>query len=264
MASVTKPQASSQQAAAMFNAGLAANATPNNVYRVSNAEAGNVNANFPVQLGSTDPQDQRYYLQQQLTNESGIVPKVGLSIVDKDFYDYAARKMKMTQMNEFQAWLMKQMSFDTPEQAEYWYTHFPWALQLRFNEIDRVSMLQNQDAKIQVAGPQTEDDWMFLFMKQKGLINIPKNPVHQLGIADYPTKSYIRGIFSPMITTRGVTPPTAGNLNKVIWNNPSANSGVPVLSAGGPGVQFPSGGGFAPYYQAPRSLPPPPPAVGGG
>lgn len=228
---------SSQASAAAFHSDLASKATPRNIYRVStNPASGNQNVNFPVKLGTTDPMDERFAIQKALVGGNGVVSNMGIATVGQDYYDYVKRKMEVTQESEFEDWLMKQADFQTPESTEYWYSHFPWMLNKRTDEVDRVAALQRQAGHIAVRGPENADDWRFLFAKQKGLITVPDTPPHMLGVANYVTDNYIAGIFSPMLKP-GVTPPDNSGLNKVTWSNPTSGGST----FGGGAITWPTG-----------------------
>lgn len=241
---------SSQASAAAFHATTAAMATPNNVFKVNNLTAPERNqvrnVNFPVQMGSTDPDDVKYELQHKLVDRQGVVPNVGQAIVGPEYFDYVNRKMDVAEYAMFQDYLMKQANLDTPEASEYWYSKFPWMQEKRFEEIDRVNDLQKQMAKINITGPQNELDWMLLWNIDRGVVKIPNQPVHLLPQADYADgNDYKRGMFSPMI--KYVPPFQAGKLignagfqpNKIVtWASPS--------SAGTPFQQ--------PYLRAPETI----------
>lgn len=241
--------ANTQAASSAFHSNLAQKATPRNIYRVSNKPgAGNINVNFPVGLGTPDEQDERYFTQQSLVNEQGIVPGIGQAIVGPDYFDYVKRKEEVGMFAQFQEWLMNQASFDTPEQSEYWYKHHPWMLEKRVNEVERVANLQQQLAKINIGGPQTEDDWKLLFALEKGLVVVPNTAPHMLGMneqGDYISKNYRQGMFSPMITDPpgGINPPK--KLNTLLsWSNPIA----PGAANPQAGITYPLGiSGYASY-----------------
>lgn len=219
--------AGTQASSTSFRSQLRNMASPQNIFKVSNTTDlnSNENANFPVSLGTTDPDDERYYLQRQLVGESGIVPKVGQAIVGPEYFDYIKRKEEVAQFAEYQGWLMKQADFTTPEKAQYWYTHHPWMLQKRIEQVDRVGDLQKQVGKIQVAGPQTEDDWKLLFAMHKNLVDVPSVAPHMLGMWAKPNNNnYRHGMFSPLVTADGMFPPTAVNKG-IVWNNPTALPG---------------------------------------
>lgn len=196
-----------------FAAQTASHATPMNVYKVNNLDKNdrnkNINVNYPVQLGSTDPDDVKYALQGKMTNAQGVVPNIGQAIVGDEYFDYATRKMDDAQQTMFQDWLMRQADWRSPEATEWWVNKFPWMLNKRYEEIDRVQQLQGRMAKINVGGPQNEEDFHLLFDLSRGLITIPDKPAHQLNEASYANdNTYERGMFSPMIY---YLPPFDGN-----------------------------------------------------
>lgn len=228
---------SSAGAARAFHMANAASATPNNVYKITNERETNAltNVNFPVQLGSSDPEDVKYALRAQLVKgPQGMVDGVGQAIAGEEYFDYITRKQNDTEYVMFQDWLMKQADWSTPEATEYWVSRFPWMLEKRLGEVTRVSDLQNKMAKINIAGPQTEDDFRLLWNTERGLITIPEKAPHLLATDTYADKNnyYERGMFSPMVNyvppfSPGAAPGDAGHRPKSIvqWSNPSTPGG---------------------------------------
>lgn len=194
------------QMAAQFHQQNAAMATPTNVYKITNdtgAAASTVkSANFPVQLGSSDYEDEKWNLQQKILNgnKNGVIPGMGQVIVGDQFFNYTKRKMEMAEEVAYRSWLMKQANFDSPEQAEYWMREFPWIVDMKLDQVNRISELQKQKAKINLTGPKTDDDWRFIYNEARGLIQVPTTPVHLLPKSDQfdNTNFYKRGLFSPM------------------------------------------------------------------
>lgn len=220
-----------------FAAGQMMSATPTNFYKINNLSKEDqktslANVNFPVQMGSSDPEDYRYALQSKLIKENpnGVIPGVGQVIVGPEYMDYATRKMQVAEETKYKEWLMKQVDWNSPESTEYWVRMFPWMREERFKVVDMMAELQKREAKINIAGPQTEEDWFFLYNKARGLITVPDKPVHLLPQdtkIDYENQ-YERGMFS--IASKLIPPynnNTVGKLGhnpqdmKVPWANPS-------------------------------------------
>lgn len=200
--------------AAAFHQQNAASATPTNIYKVNNLpnnEKRQVRPdNFPMQMGSSDLEDEKYALQQKIlegvdqadARNRGVIPGMGQVIVGPEYFDYTKRKMEMADEVAFRDWLVKQASFNTPEEAEYWSRMFPFIPEEKLREVSRVSELQKQQARINITGPQTPEDWRFIYNVNRGLIQIPTQPVHLLPRDDttYGNQSYYeRGMFSPMV-----------------------------------------------------------------
>lgn len=230
-----------------FNAATSASVTPTNIFRINNLPAGeqtkDVNVNFPVQMGSSDPEDEKYYLQSKLIGNNGVIPGVGQVVVGDEYMNYAKRKMNVAEQFEYESWLMKQVDWSSPESQAYWVSMFPWMRDKRFEYIDQVAELQKKDAKIAIAGPQTEDDWRFIYNKMRGVIKIPEKPIHMLSTAEV-SNDYKRGMFSPMIN---YIPPyndaAKGNAafnpakgeGKVTWSQPTNISAASKF--GGPAIE---------------------------
>lgn len=227
--------ASDAGAARAFHQNTVASATPKNIYKINNLADKNtpVNVNFPVQLGSTDPEDVKYKLRAQMVGDNGVVPNVGQAMVGPEYFDYITRKQDAAEYTMFQDYLMKQADWSSPEATEYWVSKFPWMLEKRLSEVDRVIELQKIQAKINITGPQSEQDWMFLWNKQRGIITVPSTAVHNLSMdTDYTPNNYTKGMFSPMVD---YIPPftSVGQKrqpnNKITWSNPMAHG--PDLAA---------------------------------
>lgn len=244
--------------ARQFSAANANNATPTNIYKV-NRNQGALrdvveNVNFPVRMGTSDPEDYKYALQKKLVNPQGIVEHVGQAIVGPEYFEYAERKMDVAQQVEYEDWLMKQVDWSTPEATEYWVRMFPWMLDRRLEEINRVSNLQNHKAKINVAGPQTAEDWRFMWNEQRGLIKVSDTPVHLLPKdTTINTNTYSRGMFSPMINyippfngQGTIGQPAHNPSGKISWQSPT-NWGNIERGFGSTGIKPPTNlGGYLP------------------
>lgn len=221
------------QAAAQFSMANRASATPTNLFKPNNLPVNKQDQvrteNFPIPMGSEDPKDIDFALQRQLVGPDGVIPNVGMSIAGPEYFDYAKRKMQMVEEVQFKDWLIKQANFGTPEEAEYWSRTFPWIPALKLDNVSRVSELQKTQARINITGPQTPEDWRFIWDVARGLIYIPEQPVHLLPKDKKDDgKSYQRGLFSPMVnylppfkagTTYG-QPGYTPNF-KYVWNNPT-------------------------------------------
>ena len=231
-----------------------ATATPTNIFNVSNEANRSVvkNVNFPVKMGTSDLEDKKFALMSKLTDKDGVVPGIGQNIVGEDFYNYMGRKMDNAQEVAKKAWLMKQVDWSRPESAEYWINMFPWMLEERLAEVNRVCDLQKQQARIEIAGPSTPEDWDFLYNKQRGLIVVPDTPVHKLPEAHNAPgytagDEYSRGMFSPMVN---YMPPYDGQdtlgkaaympVNTLTWDNPNGNGTAPRNTALGIPTDLPA------------------------
>lgn len=183
-----------------------------NVFRVATGPQKNANENaaFPVQLGSTDPEDQKWALREKimtapgpggiggLGGANGVIPGVGQVIADDSFFDYAKRKKDQEVLYDFYRFMMSNAKLDTPEAAQWWFGKFPWMRDLRLREIDKQAELQKALARIQVTGPESEEDFMLLFLIKNGTIALPDHPITQMGQSDQGiATSFQKGFFSP-------------------------------------------------------------------
>src|SRR4051812_20080151 len=175
-------QTSLAQARSLFNK-FNAMATPPNIYQTpgQNATPGD-NSWFPSRIGSTDPEDQKYMLRQQLV-QNGVVPGVGTPVIGDEFFNYAKRKQDQALDFDFVTWVQKQADLTKPESAAWWFEKFPWLRDLKLEEINREAEVQKRLATISITGPQSQEDFMVLFMKNQGLLTPANVPLYQLGVA---------------------------------------------------------------------------------
>jgi len=223
-------------------------ATPPNIYQVGGqgSQPGD-NSYFPSRIGSTDPDDQKYMLRQQLVS-NGQVPGVGTAIVGDEFFDYAKRKQDQALDYDFTTWVQKQANLTTPEAAAWWFDKFPWLKDLKLQEINREAEVQKRLATISITGPQSQEDFMVLFMKNQGLLKPANVPLYQLGVAGAggvaQQGGFIKGVFNPFTPAY----PQSMENSIVSFSNPvnSGMSGLPQLSP-----STPAGVGYGPAAGTP-------------
>jgi len=227
--------------------------TPPNIYQVPDQQ-GTQSSMFPASIGSTDPDDQRYMLQSQLV-QNGTVANIGTPIVGKEFFDYAKRKQDQAMLFDFTQWVMKQADLSKPESAAWWFEKFPWMKELRLGEIEREAEVQKRLAKISITGPQDQEDFMILFMKNQGLLKPADVPLYQLGNANNAAiqqGGFIKGVFNPLtpnfpVTMPGtqvpfsnpvngalVSPPPFPNPTATLANSPNFSTSSLLFGAGQP------------------------------
>lgn len=192
--------------------------------------ANNPNSLFPVKLGDSDPQDDKYKRRAALMNPTtGVVPGVGQAIAPEEYFEYIKRKEDESQYTNFKEWIFKNADLSTPETAAYWTNLFPFIKEKMYAEIEREADLQASLAKISATGPQTEHDWYLLYCLQQGLIKPYDTPLYMMN--DTSKQPYRPGLFSifnlgPIRTAT----PVVGYKDPL---NPRAQS---------PGSAMPSGG----------------------
>lgn len=196
--------------------------TAPNIFRMGPGGT-NANINFPVQIGSTDPDDYKYALQRQLVagNAQGVIPGVGQAIAGPDFFKYAERKDAMQMLLNYKQYVYQQADLSTPEKAQWWFDQFPWMKDERLEQINKNSELQKKFAHIAVIGPQNEEDMILLYLREKGQIQVPNLGVHLLGVDDSVTTAsgYQAGFFSPL-SKQPVPQGLPVGKSKIPWNNP--------------------------------------------
>jgi len=234
-------------------------AGPTNIFRVpdaSNQGAGSTQSLFPVQLGSVDPEDLKYGLRATQVGAGGIVPGQGMAVADDAFFNYMERKREMATLYEFQNFVLRQADLSTPEKSAWWYEHFPWMKQLRMQYIDRQADIQRTLAHIAVTGPQTDDDFMLIFLQQKGMLGALREPLYNLNAAPIagPAANYmgransgqfIPGMYSLFSRANEilVNPGGANPLGPVDWTNP-----IGVPQPAGVARWHPPGNAAADYF----------------
>lgn len=195
--------------------------TAPNVFRMGGP--GQVNAEFPVQLSTTDPEDQKWATMQKVVgnNARGVIEGVGQNIVPPEFWDYVQRKENADLLAQFQQFVLQQVDLSKPESANWWFTRFPWIRDLKLKEIDEQAELQKRFAQIQVTGPQNEDDFLLIWMRKNKLIRVADQPLDKLNEADnIISGTYKEGFFSPLSKKIPATQPTLSRGNRLKWSNP--------------------------------------------
>lgn len=217
------------QSAALMNR-YRQSATAPNVFSVG--RTGHPNEQFPVQLSTTDPEDEKWALRQNIvTGANGVVPGIGQAIAPSEYWDYAARKEQADTLLQFQQFVLQQCDLSTPESANWWYQKFPWIKDLKLSEMRAQADLQKKYAEIQITGPQNEEDFMLIWMRKQGLIKVSdKIPEELYKDETIISKNYKDGMFSPL--AKKIPPTTAqivgGEGNKIPFNNPM---GPPVKTS---------------------------------
>jgi len=180
---------------------------------------------FPMKVGETDPRDNKYAIRKRLVGANGgtgagqaVIPGVGLAIADEDFFDYAEGKEQQEMLFDFKKFVAAQADLQTPAAAAWWYENFSWLKDEKIAELDQQAELQKKLAKIQIMGPQNEEDMLTLYMVNKGLIKVTDKPLHRLGEAqDITSTTFKQGFFNPMSQPQYQTMETKATPN---WGNP--------------------------------------------
>lgn len=204
--------ATSPAEAQAFKAKVAATSTPENVFKVqTKGGQGTVN-NFPAQLGGRDPEDAKWQIYRDMQETAP-----GQVLVGDDYFQYAARKMDMLEDVNFKKYIIGNVSLDTPEQQQYWYTKFPWIKQMKLDELNRQAEIQKRLAKINLVGAEDEEDWFLLYQVAQGNIQEPTKPLTKIGEEPVRAADFKAGLFSPF---RWLYPKDSGKL--IDYSNPLA------------------------------------------
>lgn len=200
-----------------------------NVFRMTETPDG-TNAAFPVQLGSTDPEDRKYALRQQLVGNDGQVAKVGLAVADDQFFNYANRKEEQAILYDFYRFMFSQADLTKPESAQWWFSKFPWMRDMRVQEIEKQADLQKTLARIGVTGPESEDDFMLMYLIRNGTLVPPTKPLWQMGTqTEGVATSYKEGFFSRLSNGTIFNNATGGSFNQppgALGGQGDANMGI--------------------------------------
>lgn len=199
--------------------------------------AENARVAFPLKIGSTDKDDIKYGIRKQLVGPEGTpqagtanVPGVGMAIAGEEFFDYAERKEQQEMFFDFKKFVAAQADLTTPASAQWWFEKFPWMKELRLEQVNQQGELQKQLARIQITGPQNEEDFMHLYLVNKGLIRVSDQPLHKLGqAADITSSTFRQGFFNPLSQPKYQTMQTN---TTPLWSNPLAQNPQPPLAAG--------------------------------
>ena len=228
--------------------------TAPNVFKFATATQSRNNEReaFPLKIGSTDKDDIKYAIRKQLVGPAGTpqagtanVPGVGMAIAGEEFFDYAERKEQQEMFFDFKKFVAAQADLSSPASAQWWFEKFPWMKELRLEQVNQQGELQKQLARIQITGPQNEEDFMHLYLVNKGLIKVTEQPLHRLGQAtDITSSTFRQGFFNPLAQPKYQTMQTR---TTPAWNNPIANfaSGPDGYAPGGRAFQNPISDSFA-------------------
>lgn len=217
-----------QQGSAM----MANMATKTNITQLKGPDLG-VNAQFPVQLSSSDRQDDEMALRQTILKDKYYVEGQGIAVVGDDYWAYAKRKMDDQQEAAFKTWVLSQANLEDPAQAAWWFRTVPWLKSSREEVINYSAELQKRAAMIALNGPQNEDDFRFLFMMQNGLIKLPDKPLQEIYKDEGLIKgdSYVKGFFSPtsqkLLKDKFppiILPEVGGRVSVFPWSAPVSNA----------------------------------------
>lgn len=238
-------------AAAALHSQMEAISSAPNIFRIA-PSADNSNISFPVQLGSTDPADEKFALRRQILGKETVVPGIGQAIVGDDFWDYTKRRLDQDSLFQFKTWVLQQMDLKTPAEAAAWKAIVPWAIDDKIAYIDQVGQYQSRAAKIAINGPQNQDDLLFLWLMKRGDIVIPEQALHLLGtttqgIAD----DYQAGFFSPFSKTKNLPMSPLDKASAgVTWNNPLMTTKWGTAANAFAFTGLPSAGNLNPLWQA--------------
>lgn len=195
---------------------------------------GHANERFPVQLSTTDPEDQKWAMREKIVQQDGTVANIGKAIAPSEYFDYAQRKENADLLFQFQQFVLQQVDLSTPEAANWWYTKFPWIREAKLKELHQQADLQKRYAEIAITGPQNEEDFLLIWMRKNGLIKVSDQPLERLWADESITsRSYRDGFFSPL--AKQIPPTDIRRGGTMDWSNPVSEvftpSRIPVVNS---------------------------------
>lgn len=165
-----------------------------NLYQIPDKTSG-VNSTYPVRMLGGGPEDVKWAIRKQLVGDNGVVPGVGLAIAGPEYDSYVNNKRIDEQDASFKTWITKNVDLSSPEKQEYFYNMFPWIRDDRLAEVDRQAELQKMMARLNITGPQSIQDWYFMYALQQGYIQVSDKPLQKLNEITS-TATYKSGLFS--------------------------------------------------------------------
>lgn len=211
-------------------------ATPTNLIRQP-GQKGTPNELWPVRLSSTHPMDEQMALRAAVVKDNGVVPGMGIATVGQNEFNYQADKLADAEEAAYKQWVMANIDLSSPASQQWYYKTIPWLKTDREAEVDRVSELQKQWAKILMNGPQSDDDFRMIYAFEQGILKIPDQPVHKLNTMTASeengfAKDYKGGFFSIWArdTTESKLPMTSVPF-QIPWGQPDSKT-TPVADAG--------------------------------
>lgn len=193
---------------ASFNAYLQTVGNPAWSKPTTRAPTGGSGTQFAARLATPDPEDSKWFFRNSKITD-GKTP-AGLAIAPNEFFDYLERKKDSELYAQYQAWAINQSDMSTPEARAYWNKILGWVAEKRDSLVEEQANIQKKIAKLKIHGIQSEEDMMFLFALNNGLINVAAQPLYNIDAADesaYPSDKrndeqkyngkYTSGMFSP-------------------------------------------------------------------
>lgn len=218
-------------------------ATPTNLVR-QQGRGGKENELWPVRLSSTHPLDEQMALRRAVVNEDGVVEGMGIATAGPEVFQYQMDKVADAEEAAYKQWVLANIDLSNPAAQQHYFKTLPWVKEVREAEVDRVSALQKQWAKIMLNGPQSDMDWRMIYAVQQKELVIPEVSVHKLNdtsATGFPTdaahgfaENYHQGFFSLFAqqtkkqtpTSTGPYLPLTNPTFRVPWGNPQGREGA--------------------------------------
>lgn len=149
---------------------------------------------WPVQLVGPSIHDKKYQILRRHVNPRGVIEGVGVVTAGPEYLDYIDEKRKMMLKADFEAWVCKSIDLSTPEKRDYWYKTIPWLLERKSALLKATQDVIAKAAEINMVGPKSEDDYLFIYGVRNGLIKLPMGNPWEPAIVN--TRNFYEGLFS--------------------------------------------------------------------
>lgn len=195
--------------------------------------SGAVYSQWPVRLVTPDPYDKIASIRQQTitggaaSNAAAIVPGQGVAILDDNYFNWVDRKQDQYQYAKFKSWFLAQIDLSSPEKAAYWKNMAPQIYQERRELFNKQMELTSRVAKINMLGPEDEDDYKLIWMVQNGMITLPDGPAW--APQSMPKEDdFVRGMFSVKRIAPEIVTGSGGSVKTTLtdWRSPFSRTDV--------------------------------------
>lgn len=149
---------------------------------------------YPNIIERADPRDNKYAFGANITNGSGIIPGVGLKVATQADVDYFYKKSMDAKEAGFKAWLLQHIDVKDPVHQAYWVNKFPQVFQEKKDLILQQVRNQLKVAELNNTGPQTMEDYHFLYAVQSGEIKVSDKALWDP--ASVPTRAFNKGLLN--------------------------------------------------------------------
>ena len=222
--------------ASNYDSRLRSLATPSGV--VIRDSGSTTYSKWPVQLYAPDVRDHEIQLRKAaLTNPLG-VDGIGQVMAPSDYFEYLDRKRQMVQKADFESWLYSHLDLSTPANMDWAKRNFPDLFTNRILNFQKTQANVTKAALINIRGPESVDDYLFMYGLDRGLIKLPSSPAYVP--ESIQSDSFEEGLFSisrllpwkvtDFSDTKNATDNKISGItysNPLTYNNPTGDTYLP-------------------------------------